>query len=371
MVIDDDSFSLLPRYEKQIVLPEIGIEGQKKLLNAKVLCVGAGGLGSPSLIYLAAAGIGLLGIIDHDRVEMSNLHRQILFSMKNVGQAKVSAAATHLLELNSEISIREYSQYLSAENALDIMKEYDIIIDATDNFATKYLINDAAVKLSKPVIYGAISGFSGQVSVFWSAHGPCYRCLFPKAPKNYVPNCAESGTLGAIAGIIGCMQAMEVIKIILGKEHCAKYHLETLIGRLYCLDLTSIKANTLTIEKRRDCHVCGLNRGKIVLSDGAPLLCEKNIAVKTLSLKEAMQQKNIVFIDVREPHEWRDGIIDHAIRLPLSTLENSQNPFHSLALTEHYVVYCQHGIRSLRVVKKMGRLGFKNVSHLKGGLAGA
>lgn len=355
------------RYQKQIVLPELGHEGQERLSKANVLCVGAGGLGSPALLYLAAAGVGTLGIIDHDVVEISNLQRQILYDNNHLGKSKVSVATDKLSQLNPEISLVEYPYLFTSENAIEILNNYDVIIDATDNFKTKYLINDATVKINKPFIYGSVSGFRGQVSTFWHQYGPCYRCLFPEPPQKHIPNCAEAGVIGAVAGVVGSLQAMEAIKIILGLEHCREKNLTTLIGQLYCIDIAAMTAKTFNIPKISDCRTCHV--GWAPTDSDIPTHPISSHKLKEYCLEDALKIPNIIFIDVREPHEWIMGTIDQAIQLPLSVIESHSDPFNSLNPENAYVVYCQHGIRSRLVAKRMMEAGFKQVAHLAGGVS--
>ncbi|MEW6470570.1 MAG: HesA/MoeB/ThiF family protein, partial [Bacteroidota bacterium] len=255
------------RYARQTVLPEVGQEGQEKLKTTSVLCVGAGGLGSPALLYLAAAGIGRIGLVDDDITDISNLQRQVLFREENQGAPKVKAAAVALASLNSECSIEPHHERLTAINAERLVTGYDIIIDGTDNFGSKFLINDACVKYGKPLVYGSILGFEAQVSLFWAVHGPCYRCLYSKPPSNHIPNCAEAGVIGAIAGIAGTVQALEAIKIALGLTWCKEKNLEPLLGKLWMLDARSMETKTLKLHKRNQCPVCTCDPDDIVLED--------------------------------------------------------------------------------------------------------
>ncbi|MCH7928339.1 MAG: molybdopterin-synthase adenylyltransferase MoeB, partial [Candidatus Dadabacteria bacterium] len=243
----------ISRYSRHLIMPEVGVEGQEKLINSKVLCIGAGGLGSPLALYLAAAGVGNLGILDFDVVDFSNLQRQIIHSEMNVGTLKVDSAKERLEELNSDINITTYNERLTSENAMEIFKGYDLVIDGTDNFATRYLVNDTCVLLGIPNVYGSIFRFEGQVSVFDAKRGPCYRCLYPEPPPpGLVPSCAEGGVLGVLPGIIGTMQAAEAIKIIIEKG-------TPLIGKLLFLDVMDMKIDKLILRKDKNCPICGEN----------------------------------------------------------------------------------------------------------------
>lgn len=241
----------LTKYSRQILLPDIGSEGQKKISAAKIICIGAGGLGCPALLYLAAAGIGTIGIADHDTVDVSNLQRQILFTPQEQGKQKTEVAKKRLTVLNSDIRIITHNEKLTAENAEDLLVSYDIVIDGTDNFKAKFAINDVAVKLDKPMIYGALQGFEGRIAVFDATKGPCYRCLQPAEPATDIQSCADTGIIGAVAGMIGTIQAAEAIKIIVGSGN-----LSPLYGRMWVTDVRTMQTNILTIPKRKDCAIC-------------------------------------------------------------------------------------------------------------------
>lgn len=345
---------MISRYQRQVVLPEVGQAGQDKIARARVLCVGAGGLGSPALLYLAAAGIGHIGIADHDRVEETNLQRQILFTEADIGRPKALAARERLLALNSRIDVTAYEEGLHVGNAEALFSAYDIIIDATDNFPAKYLINDAALKCHKPWIYGAIQGFEGQVSVFDASQGPCYRCLYPEAPRAPVLNCAESGVMGAVAGVVGTMQAMQVIQLVLGEEG-----FEPLQGKLRVVDLHTITTHTFKLEKNKSCPLCTTPAAEIRLSY-APLVCVAEVSPAQLAYNAA-----ILLVDVREAAERTLGHIDGDIHFPLSRLEAGQ-PF-TASKTAEIVVYCQQGIRSRKVAALLRQQGYTKVSSLAGG----
>jgi molybdopterin/thiamine biosynthesis adenylyltransferase/rhodanese-related sulfurtransferase len=344
------------RYDRQIRLPEIGREGQDKLLKASVLCVGAGGLGSPALLYLVAAGVGQIGIIDFDRVDESNLQRQILFDTEAVGKPKALEAARRLKALNPTIHIQSYDEELNAENAARLFPQYDIIVDATDNFETKYLINDAAVKFGKPWIYGAIQGFDGQASVFNYKSGPCYRCLYPEKPKGRIMNCAEGGVIGAVAGLIGVTQALQAIQIITGHES-----FEPLSGRLMTLDTRTMTTRILALKKNPDCPACGKNRNEIALSYSSPV-CG---FVPEISVVQMKERAGYILIDVREREEWEQGHIEGARLWPLSTL--MQGRFPEIPKDSDIILHCQKGLRSLQAAQIFKDNGFMDVASLSGG----
>ncbi len=317
------------RYNRHIILTEIGQEGQDKLLQAKALVVGAGGLGCPVLQYLTAAGIGTLGIIDFDVVETSNLQRQILFGTSSLGQNKAIAAKNRLTDLNPTITINAYPEKLTTKNALELFNKYDIIVDGTDNFSTRYLVNDAAILSNKPIVYGAIYKFEGRVSVFNYNNGPSYRCLFPNPPKDgSVANCSEVGVLGVLPGIIGTMQANEVIKIILNLGN-------VLSGKLLCYNAKTSQISTLKINKIESETITTL---KDIYSDKS---CK--IKIQELSIEEALQKDNVVFIDVRESYEQPQLNLSNCIQIPLHELEQNLNKINSKNTN---IVFCQSGIRS-------------------------
>lgn len=356
------------RYARQIVLPEMGQEGQKKLQAASVLCIGAGGLGSPALLYLASAGIGRIGLVDDDTVGVSNLQRQVLFKEADQGTSKVTAAAAALEALNSECQIEPHDVRFAAANAKQLISRYDVIIDGTDNFSSKFLINDACVKYGKPLVYGSILGFEAQVSVFWAVHGPCYRCLYPKPPSGHIPNCAEAGVIGAMAGIAGTVQALEAIKMALGLEWCKEKNLKPLLGKLWMLDARSMETKTLKLHKRHACAVCACAPDDIVLEDLAEA-CTAKSGVRNISAEEAvMVLGSAVFIDVREAHELVSGKVPGAVHIPLGTLLKDEDAVGELSSDTPVIVYCQHGIRSLSAASHLFSLGFTNVAHLAGGI---
>ena len=342
------------RYSRQSTLPEIGLDGQEKLRRTKILCIGAGGLGCPALLYLAGAGIGTLGIVDHDRVDISNLQRQILFTTADQGRAKALAARDRLLALNPDIIVNAFDHALTEANAESLISGYDIIIDATDNFSARFLINDAAVKLRKPVVFAAIQGFDGQISVFDAASGPCYRCLYPQPPAAIICNCAEAGIIGALAGVMGSMQAQEAIKLAIGHDS-----FKSLAGRLWMIDGRTMETRIIKIPKSQDCRACSLPPEKITLQ-AMPGIAE-------ISAQDAASLQNIVFFDVREEAEWKAGFIPQARFLPLSLLQDSPQMFLPPAEDHAALLYCQRGMRSRKAVELLQAAGFKNLYSLQGG----
>ena len=344
------------RYQRQTILPEIGPEGQEKISNASVLCIGAGGLGSPALLYLAAAGVGRIGIVDFDDVDETNLQRQVLFAESQRGENKTKAAKDRLSALNSTIEIQAYPEELTDQNAADLFKDYDVIIDGTDNFAAKFLINDAALKTGKPFIYGSILGFNGQLSVFGAPDDPCYRCLFPEAPDEHVPSCAEAGVIGAVAGLVGTAQAMEAIKLIVGHESFIP-----LAGTLWTIDTRTMETKSLSLSKNPDCPACSKERDDIPLRYASPV-CG---ITSELTPDQVRKAENALIIDVRENEEWETGHIEGAQHLPLSRLMEGENP--DLDAQKDIILYCQHGIRSLHAAQILKNQGFLHVSSLAGG----
>lgn len=343
----------MTRYSRHIVLQDIGQEGQNKLSQAKVLVIGAGGLGCPVLQYLAAAGVGTIGIVDFDVVEVSNLQRQILFGTSSLGINKALAAKTRLEDLNPTITINAYPEKLTSNNALELFKPYDIIVDGTDNFATRYLITDAAVIINKPIVYGAIYKFEGQVSVFNYQNGPSYRCLFPIPPqKGSVANCSEIGVLGVLPGIIGTMQANEVIKIILGFDG-------VLSGKLLCYNSRTTEVSTLKISKSKH----EFENITALKDTYSPRSCK--IQVKEISIEDALKKDRIQFIDVREYHEQPQLDLPNCMHIPLSRLEQNQN---KVNLKNTNILFCQYGIRSKTAVEILQRHNISNCYSLKGGV---
>ncbi|WP_100614767.1 HesA/MoeB/ThiF family protein [Confluentibacter citreus] len=345
----------MSRHNRHIILSEIGQLGQDKLTNAKVLVVGAGGLGCPILQYLAAAGIGTLGIIDFDVVEISNLQRQVLFGTSSLGKNKAEAAKTRLEDLNSEISVIAYAEKLTYQNALELFNNYDIIVDGSDNFETRYLVNDACIITNKPLVFGAIYKFEGQVSVFNYQNGPSYRCLFPNPPqKDAVPNCSEIGVLGVLPGIIGSMQANEVIKIILGIGN-------VLSGKLLCYNALTSQPSTLKINK-------SAKQIELVLK-GKDNFNKKQLEIdcefqSDISIKDFLFKDNVQFIDVREAHEQPKVEGLEITQIPLNQLENNLD---SIDLSKQKMIFCQSGIRSKQAVSLLRNSGILNCYSIKEG----
>lgn len=315
------------RYSRHVIMPEVGIDGQRRLKAAKVLLIGTGGLGSPTSLYLAAAGVGTLGIVDYDVVDESNLHRQVIHGLSTVGMSKLDSAEKRLRDLNPDLIINKYNVPFTSDNALDILKDYDIVVDGTDNFPTRYLVNDAAVKLGKLNVYGSIFRFEGQVAVFGHADGPCYRCMFPEPPPpGLVPSCAEGGVLGILPGTVGTMQATEAIKLILGIG-------EPLVGKMLLYDALEMSFTTIKVRKNPNCPVCGVPHEQIELIDyeqfcGMPAHDRSGFNTPTTTV-DGMRVMNVrqlkasldkdpqtLIVDVRDPHEWAIAALDGTLRLP-------------------------------------------------------
>jgi adenylyltransferase/sulfurtransferase len=353
----------LARYSRHLSLREIGIAGQEKLKAAKVLVIGAGGLGSPSILYLAAAGVGTIGIVDFDKVDISNLQRQVLFDTASVGAPKAEMATKRLRELNPDITIVPHQVELRASNVRDIFKNYDIVLDGTDRFATRYLTNDACVILGKPLVSAAIHRFEGQALTYVPNHGPCYRCLFPEPPTDgLVPNCAEAGVLGVLPGVLGTIQATEAIKLITGIG-------APLIGRLLTYDALEMRFDEFKFTRRDDCAVCGTDPN-IKEPQDAPELCsvETLASIRRLSarqLKPLLGDPAFVLIDVREPHEFQTNHLPNALSIPVAQLANR---IIELPPSRTPVFLCRSGSRSLTACAIASRGGIQSVAHLEGGL---
>jgi adenylyltransferase/sulfurtransferase len=346
------------RYARHLVLPEIGEQGQQKLKNAAVLIIGAGGLGSPSSMYLAAAGVGRIGLADFDKVDITNLHRQILYGTSQVGQPKLSAAMARLHDLNPEIAIEAHEAAITSDNALEIFRAYDIIVDGTDNFATRYLVNDACVLTGKPNVYGSIFRFDGQASVFYAREGPCYRCLYPEPPPpNVVPSCAEGGVLGVLPGVIGTIQAIEAIKLITGVG-------EPLIGRLLLFDALRMEFRRLKLKKDPNCAICGENPTISALIDYEGFCNPVDVAA--ISPAELSTMNDPLLIDVREPYEFKQGHLEGAWLIPLGQLERHMD---AIPRDRDLVLYCHMGQRSEHALEMLRAAGFRRAKHLKGGFA--
>ena len=344
------------RYKRQIILPEIGVAGQEKIARASILVIGAGGLGSPALLYLAAAGVGHIGIVDFDDVDETNLQRQVLFQADDVGHNKAKTASKRLNALNPDINIEAIPEELNDKNIESLFNSFDIIIDGSDNFATKFLINDAAVKTGKPFIYGSILGFDGQVSVFNTPNAPCYRCLFPKPPQGHIPNCAENGVIGAVAGIIGVTQAMEAIKLIVGHKS-----FKPLIGKLWTIDVRSMENRILNLPKDPECAICSKNKSEIELQYVSPI-CG---FIPDITPAQTRDKTNALLIDVREGYEWDAGHIEGAKHIPLSWLMQGNLP--DLPKDQEIILYCQKGMRSKQAAILLQAANFKNLSNMSGG----
>ena len=345
------------RYARQITLPEIGEAGQEKLRRGSVLIVGAGGLGSPAALYLAAAGVGTLGLVDFDRVDETNLHRQVLYGTSSVGKPKLEAARARIEDLNPEVRVVAHEVRLSSENALDIMRDYDVILDGTDNFATRYLVNDACVLLGKPNVYGSVFRFDGQVSIFATKDGPCYRCLYPEPPPPHlVPNCAEGGVLGVLPAIIGSLQTNEAIKLLTGIG-------ETLAGRLLLFDALRASFRTMRLQRRCDAHA------KITRLIDYEEFCNpvQDLNITPAQLAEQLSNGNdVVLIDVREPYEWNAGHIDRATHIPLAQVPQR---LAEIPKDRDVVMICRSGGRSAHAQQHLlGQHGYTRVKNLVGGM---
>jgi molybdopterin/thiamine biosynthesis adenylyltransferase/rhodanese-related sulfurtransferase len=346
------------RYARHLTLPEVGEAGQIALKKSAVLIVGAGGLGSPAALYLAAAGVGRIGLVDFDNVDASNLHRQILYGTMSVGRPKLDAARARLFDLNPEITIETHAEKLTSANALEILRKYDIIVDGTDNFPTRYLVNDACVLLGRPNVYGSIYRFDGQASVFDAKRGPCYRCLYPDPPPPHlVPSCAEAGVLGVLPGVIGSIQATEAIKIITGSG-------EPLIGRLLLFDALQMSFRTLRLRKDPGCKVCGEGPTVTKLIDYEEF-CSPGANMEITVRELAEQRESVTLIDVREQHEWNVGHLEGAKLIPLKQLPARMN---EVPREADVVVYCAVGGRSAQAVHFLRQAGYERVRNLIGGI---
>ncbi len=358
------------RYSRHLIMPEVGIEGQQKLKDAGILLIGAGGLGSPLGLYLAAAGVGRLGIVDFDKVDFTNLQRQIIHRTEDVGRLKVESAKERIAGINPDVEVKTFNTRLSRENITDLIKDYDVVIDGTDNFPTRYLVNDACVFAKKPNIYGSIFRFDGQATVFYPFKGPCYRCLYPEPPPpGMVPSCAEGGVLGVLPGVIGIIQATEAVKLIIGKG-------EPLMGRLLLYNALKMEFREVKIKRNPSCPVCGdkptikelidyeefcgIGRG----AEGEAEHSEYDLGPG--EVKELFERdKKMVLLDVREPHEFDIVHIEGSKLIPLSELHLRAN---ELDTADTIVTYCHHGQRSLQAIKTLEAFGFKKLKHLRGGI---
>ena len=357
----------LRRYGRHLVLSEVGIEGQRRLKNARVLLVGAGGLGSPAALYLAAAGVGTLGLVDFDAVDITNLQRQVIHGTKDIGRPKLDSASDRIRDVNPNVHVERFDTALSSENALQIARDFDVIVDGTDNFPTRYLVNDTCVILGKPNAFGSVLRFEGQASVFAAENGPCYRCLFREPPPpGLVPSCAEAGVLGVLPGIVGTIQATEAIKLILGEG-------EPLIGRLLLIDALTMQFRTIELRRDPDCPACGTHEIRELIdyqafcgldapSDSAAEITD----ISPRELAERMSRgEDIQLIDVREKWEWDIARIAGATLIPLGSIADAAS---SLDPNRSTVLYCKVGMRSLHAAEELADLGFTKLANLSGGI---
>ena len=360
----------LLRYGRHLLLPEVGLGGQRKLKGASVLLVGAGGLGSPLALYLAAAGVGRIGIVDFDVVDASNLQRQVLHGTASVGRPKLESARARIAEINPNVKVETFETRIASENAMEILKPYDVVVDGTDNFPTRYLVNDACVLLSKPNVYGSIYRFEGQASVFDARVGPCYRCLYPEPPPpGLVPSCAEGGVLGVLPGVIGTIQALETLKLILGVG-------ETLVGRLLIFDALSLQFRELALRKDPLCPICSAHPTQTGLIDYEAFCglggheeatrAESGLEIGAAELAERLGRgEDVVLIDVREPHEFEIARIEGARLMPLNQVPERVSELDS---AREIVLHCHHGVRSLRALEFLRQSGFRKLKSLRGGI---
>ena len=367
---DELSKEEIERYSRHLLIPEVAVSGQKKIKGAKVLCVGTGGLGSPLAMYLAAAGVGRVGLVDFDVVEATNLQRQIIHGTKDIGRSKLQSAKESIEDINPHVQVDLFEVSLSSENAFGIIEPYDIVVDGTDNFPTRYLVNDACVLLGKPNVYGSIFRFEGQASVFWANEGPCYRCLYPEPPPpGLVPSCAEGGVLGILPGIVGVMQATEAIKLILGIG-------DTLIGRLILFNALSMKFRELKLRKDPKCPICGESPTINQLIDyeqfcgigteADEVVLEADSVITARRLNERLNRGDeISILDVREPHEFEICRILGSTLIPLGELQSRVG---ELDRDSEIVAHCRSGVRSAKAVKLLREAGFTKVRNLTGGV---
>ncbi len=359
------------RYSRHLLIPEVGLEGQRKLKGSSALVIGTGGLGSPVALYLAAAGVGRIGLVDYDVVDSSNLQRQVIHGTSTLGMLKVESARARMLDLNPDVEVEIYNEPFTSGNAMRIAEKYDILIDGTDNFPTRYLTNDVSVFLGKPNVYGSIFRFDGQVSVFYAKEGPCYRCLFPEPPPpGLVPSCAEGGVLGVLPGTIGTLQATEALKVLLGIG-------EPLIGKLLLYNALDMSFEFVKLKKNPHCRVCGPNADVKELIDyeefcGVPghdhdegsAGADWDISAPDLSARLA-RDAGLILLDVREPHELEISALPHAVNIPLGQLAARLSELDS---AQEMVVFCKAGTRSARALELLVSAGFRKVKNLKGGI---
>jgi sulfur-carrier protein adenylyltransferase/sulfurtransferase len=365
------------RYSRHLILDEVGMEGQRRIKNARVLLIGAGGLGSPSALYLAAAGVGTLGLVDFDVVDASNLHRQILHGTSDIGRPKLDSARDRIADVNPHVHVEPFNTRLDARNAIEIMQDFDIVVDGTDNFATRYLTNDAAVLLGKPNAFGCIFRFEGQASVFGARNGPCYRCLFrDPPPAGLIPNCAEAGVLGVLPGLVGTIQAVETLKLILGIG-------DSLIGRLLLIETLGMTFRTITVRRDPACPVCGdaASGGATIhglderASDYADVACVVPTSIEGAEMIREITASELAaritrgddfdLVDVREPHEWAIARIEGARLVPLGTIGDASKEWDR---SREVVLYCKAGVRSMNAAEQLVRKGFTKVTNVTGGI---
>lgn len=360
------------RYSRHLIIPDVGVEGQKRLKNARVLCVGAGGLGSPALLYLAAAGVGTLGIVEFDEVDESNLQRQIIHGQSDIGRSKAESARASIAEVNPYVDVVVHDTALDRDNIRDIFSGYDLIVDGTDNFATRYLVNDAAVLLGKPYVWGSIFRFDGQASVFWAAQGPCYRCLYPEPPPpGMVPSCAEGGVLGVLCASVGSIQVTEAIKLLAGVG-------EPLVGRLMIYDALEMTYRTITVRKDPQCVLCGPEATQTDLLEDYEDFCgavsaeaQEATAEATITATELRDWreagKDFLLVDVREPAEHEIVRIPDSVLIPKGEI-TSGAALSQLPQDRQIVLHCKSGVRSAEALAALKDAGFRDAVHLQGGV---
>jgi len=374
LVAPDSELSVdeVKRYSRHLIIPEIGMSGQKRLKSARVLCVGAGGLGSPAMLYLAAAGVGTLGVIDFDVVEESNLQRQIIHGQSDIGRPKAESAADSIREVNPYVHVVLHQEHLDSDNAMEIFAQYDLIVDGTDNFATRYLVNDACVLLGKPYVWGSIYRFDGQASVFWAEHGPCYRCLYPEPPPpGMVPSCAEGGVLGVLCASIGSIQVNEAIKIITGIG-------DPLVGRLMIYDALEMSYRSVTVRKDPECPICGKNPTitqlidyeafcGTVSQDAQDAAAGSTITAAELKAMLDQDDDKTFLVDVREPNEYEIVSIPGSVLIPKDQFLNG-SALERLPQDRRIVLHCKSGARSAECLAVVKNAGFADAVHLGGGV---
>ena len=357
------------RYSRHLIIPDVAMTGQKRLKNARVLAVGAGGLGSPVLMYLAAAGVGTLGVIDFDVVDESNLQRQIIHGQSDVGRPKAESARDAITEINPYVQVRLHTERLDSSNAFDIFAGYDLIVDGTDNFATRYLVNDACVLLGKPYVWGSIYRFDGQASVFWAEYGPCYRCLYPEPPPpGMVPSCAEGGVLGVLCASIGSIQATEAVKVLIGTG-------EPLVGRLLVYDALEMSYRDIKVRKDPECPICGKNPTITelqdyeafcgVISDEAMRAAQGSTLTASELAEMRSRGEKFVLVDVREPAEFEIVRIPDSVLIPKGELPSRMS---ELPLDQPVILYCKSGVRSAESLAVLKAAGFSTAKHVQGGV---